>query len=67
MNIIEATKKALEENKLITRESNHMMTYIPTNSSVCYVVVPIDSKMPSTRRWNPNVDDILADDWKVAN
>lgn len=68
MNIQDATKKALEENKYIRRESaNHSMTRIkPTNSYDCCLVVVNGKNRQQGRCWNPTADDLMADDWVIA-
>lgn len=51
MNIIEATKKAMEENRAIFRKSQPYIQFVPTNSvSLAFVVIATD---------------ILAEDWDL--
>lgn len=73
MNIQEAVKQALEDNKVIYRESakgecaDIYAVIKPTNSyDTCLLIVKSgkgDKK--SCRHWNPTADDLIADDWKV--
>ena len=68
MYIHDATKLALEENKFITRESwdgNWILK--PTNTTKCCVVIPLFGDGKSGPRWNPNADDLIANDWKVVD
>ena len=80
MNIIEATKKALEENKAITtpEDKDHGMVFIPTNSMpLGIVIVPTKTgieksggtykeKWPTASKfWNPKAEDLLRDDWEL--
>ncbi len=70
MNIIEATKQALEGNHFITRSSSMMCYKLkPTNdNSAGYVSISRAHRLSSHwPRWNPNADDILADDWILAD
>lgn len=81
MNIIEATKKALEENKAITNpESREFHTaFVPTNSAgLGILIVPTKpsftksedggykEKWPITGiMWNPRAVDLVRDDWEL--
>lgn len=68
MNIQDATKKALEENKYIRRKSTkHSTTRIkPTNSYDCCLLVVHGKDRQQGRCWNPTADDLMADDWIIA-
>lgn len=75
MDIIEATKQAMEKGMGLTRPSFQGMDYlVPTNTKECYIVIPMDFKfkgrycddIPAAPRWNPCAADILADDWIVV-
>ena len=80
MNIIEATKKALEENKAITNpDANEVgIVFVPTNSEPLGIVIVgtepysvkeegvYKEKRPAPQRyWNPTGEDLLRDDWEL--
>lgn len=73
MNIQEAVKKAMEENRLIARssarvkESDVYAAIKPSNTyDACLLVVIIEGKPErACRCWNPTADDLMADDWTV--
>lgn len=67
MNIIEATQKAVNENKAIYRKSLPEVQFIPTNSGPLSFVVVSDCTEKVSKFWNPNADDILALDWQILN
>lgn len=69
MNIRKAVLKAQVKQKGITRISwmPQAITVIPTNTTACFLLVPLDEKEKIGRRWNPTVEDILAKDWIVTN
>lgn len=64
MFIQEAVKKATEKGKLIYRTPYPFWKMEPTNSSDC-VVIHADGKEPG-RCWNPQADDLMANDWEVT-
>ena len=75
MNIIEATKKAMEKGIGLTRPSFKNAVYlVPTNTKECYIIIPVDFKLKgksygdisAAPRWNPHAADILADDWELT-
>lgn len=73
MNIIEATKEALDRgigirNSVCKQCNNYLL---PTNTYEGYFVIPIgysindyDGKKPAPR-WNPRAMDILSSDWEL--
>ena len=80
MNIIEATKKALEEYKAITTPENkeHGTVIIPTKSMpLGIVIVPTEPDLEKVegiykekwtsafKFWNPKAEDLLRDDWEL--
>lgn len=80
MNIIEATKKALEENKAITTpiDKERGTVFVPTNSGpLGIVIVPTkpgiekvegvykEKWFSASKFWNPQASDILRDDWEL--
>lgn len=68
MNIIEATKKAVDENKDIYRKSLPHIKFIPTNSkNAAFILFSDDNDSPAGRIWNPMAKDILSNDWEVLN
>ncbi len=68
MNIIEATKKAVDENKVIYRKSLPHIKFIPTNSkNAAFILFSDDNNSPAGRMWNPMAKDILSNDWEVLN
>ena len=68
MNIIEATKKAVDENKAIYRKSLPHIKFVPTNSkNAAFILFSDDNDRPAGRMWNPMAKDILSNDWEVLN
>ena len=67
MNIIEATKKAVDENKAIYRKSLPHIKFVPTNSKNAAFILFSDDDSPAGRMWNPMAKDILSNDWEVLN
>lgn len=67
MNIREVTLKALKEGRGMTRKSYGFQPPIllPTNTDKCVIVIPFNKKKIKLNRWNPNLDDLLAEDWYV--
>ena len=68
MKIIEATKKAVDENKAIYRKSLPHIKFVPTNSkNAAFILFSDDNDRPAGRMWNPMAKDILSNDWEVLN
>ena len=68
MNIIKATKKAVDENKAIYRKSLPHIKFVPTNSkNAAFILFSDDNDRPAGRMWNPMAKDILSNDWEVLN
>lgn len=80
MNIIEATKKALQENKAISNPDDLEvgMAFLPTNSEWFGVlIVPTEKYVTKEKEgykkewqvpgrfWSPSVDAILRNDWEL--
>ena len=64
MNIKEATRIAMEENKCIARKSKQLLVK-PTNDwDCCLLIHPM--KEEYAQRWNPKAEDLMAIDWKVV-
>ncbi len=64
MNIQEATKKAMETNKNIQRDSIGIKIK-PTNGWECCLLIH-PTKQEYAPRWNPKAEDLMADDWEVV-
>ena len=68
MNIIEATKKAVDENKAIYRKSLPHIKFVPTNSkNAAVILISADNDRQAGRMWNQMAKDILSNDWEVLN
>ena len=68
MNIIEATKKAVDENKAIYRKSLPHIKFVPTNSkNAAFILFSDDNDRPAGRMLNPMAKDIFSNDWEVLN
>ncbi len=69
MNIIDATRQALAEKRVMRRTSDGgYVSIIPTNT--CYEIVTVTADGEKTERhpyWDPRTDDVLADDWIVED
>lgn len=71
MNIIEATKQAMEQGKgIINSDLEKFELYLlPTNTTECFLVIPfgfnVKQKRRAACRWNPHAGDILRDDWEL--
>ena len=57
MNIIEATKKAVDENKAIYRKSLPHIKFVPTNSKNVAFIVFSDNDDRAGGMWNPMAKD----------
>lgn len=64
----EACEKAQKEGKAISRKSwgKYGMSLISTNSWNCVIVVSGKSHEPISSRWNPKLEDLIANDWYVT-
>lgn len=69
MRISEACKKAKKEGCGITRKSygSQPTMLLPTNTDNCVIVIPFHEGTFKTKRWNPKLDDLMADDWYVIS
>ncbi len=69
MNIKEACELAKKEGRGITRKSYgpRPTMYVPTNTDSCVLIVPFDEGSFKIQRWNPKLDDLIAEDWYVCN
>lgn len=72
MNIQDAVKQALKEDKYIRRKSinsdiESQVLIKPTNSYDCCVVLIIrEEENRQSRHWNPTTDDLMTDDWEIT-
>lgn len=64
----EACEKAQKEGKSISRHSwgKYGMRLIPTNSWNCVIIISGSNNKPIESRWNPYLDDLIANDWYVT-
>ncbi|QGG59107.1 Thoeris anti-defense Tad2 family protein [Loigolactobacillus bifermentans] len=70
MNIQQATRKALTTQKGITRESWDVgvpIIIIPTNTTGCCIVQVPGTEDELAPRWEPEAEDLLADDWRLCD
>ena len=66
MYINQAVKRALKTNKGMTRADSDMVLFPTSSDFGCILVIPCDSKnFKSSIRWNPNAEDLIANDWEV--
>lgn len=67
MNLRDACLKAKKEGRGITRKSYGQRSpiYLPTNTTACVLIIPLSEGQFKTKRWNPNLDDLIAEDWYV--
>lgn len=73
MNIQEAIQSRTEEKPFITRKAWIINTWhglevkiFPTNTPNCCVVSSIAAKAPC-RGWQPQMEDLIAEDWEVTD
>lgn len=64
MNIVEATKKALQSGQRIYRTANPNLIVAPAEKAG--LACPIFGDTQGNRYWAPKKDDLLADDWKLG-
>lgn len=65
MNIQEATHEAIKKGRGISRQSwgENGPILIPTNTQYCVIFISSEKKI--LPRWNPDLDDLNADDWEL--
>ena len=68
MSIKKACKKAQKEGKAISRKSwgKHALRLVPTNTWNCVIMMTYGDAKPNGSRWNPYLEDLIADDWYVT-
>ncbi len=68
MNIQEAVKKAIKDGKHITRKAFKEKLYIePTDTPDCCIISAPEPRKNPRRGWQPQAEDLLADDWIVID
>ena len=69
MNIQEAVISANKQGKFMYRETwkheGNEMEIMPTNTQECCMVIPTKDKTMTGSRWNPDMDDLISNDWEV--
>ena len=66
MNIVEATKIALESGRGITRhkiKQDYNVWFLPTRTALGYLIIISDREIYSL--WQPTAEDVTANDWFV--
>ncbi|HAM62102.1 MAG TPA: hypothetical protein DCP62_00080 [Erysipelotrichaceae bacterium] len=66
LNISEAATLSSLKCMYMQRESLPEVKIEPTNSDWCCVISGIDGTH-RTRGWEPNLDDLMAQDWRIVN
>lgn len=68
MNIKEAVEKSLEKEKLIARKTVTYLAIMPTNDVFNrMMLVDIKSRRLPGKGWQPDANDLMADDWYVTD
>lgn len=68
MNIQEAVKESLQNKKMIARKSISYLAFIPTNDVFNRImIVDIKNRRLPGRGWQPDADDLIANDWYVTD
>lgn len=68
MNIQEAVKESQKQNKMIARKSISYLAFIPTNDVFNRVmIVDIKNNRLPGRGWQPDANDLIANDWYVTD
>ena len=68
MNIQEAVKESQKQNKMIARKSISYLAFIPTNDVFNRImIVDIKNRRLPGRGWQPDANDLIANDWYVTN
>lgn len=68
MNIQEAIQRSLKSQKLIARESVSYLAIMPTNDVFKrMMLVDIKTRRLPGRGWQPDADDLIANDWYVTD
>lgn len=68
MNIQKAVKESQKQNKMIARKSISYLAFIPTNDVFNRImIVDIKNNRLPGRGWQPDANDLIANDWYVTN
>lgn len=71
MNIQEATKKAVAENKAIINLRDTTISFVPYAPNGCWWIVSNNDEVVKVSSkpalWNPTYHDFLSDDWAVGS
>ena len=68
MNIQDAIKESLKNKKMIARKNMSYIAFIPTNDTFDRIlIVDIKNRRLPGKGWQPNANDLIADDWYVTN
>ena len=68
MNIQDAVKESQSKNKMIARKSISYLAFIPTNDVINRVmIVDIKNRRLPGKGWQPDANDLIADDWYVTD
>lgn len=68
MNIQKAIVKSQKQNKMIARKSISYLAFIPTNDVFNRImIVDIKNNRLPGRGWQPDANDLIANDWYVTN
>lgn len=68
MNIQEAVKEGIKQRKMIARKSISYLAFIPTNDVFKRImVVDIKNRRLPGKGWQPDANDLLANDWYVTD
>lgn len=67
-NLIEAVKKAKKENKMVQRKlwSEVGLTWYIIPAYMLIVMKKMGNDVTTNTHWNPNIEDVLAEDWIVV-
>lgn len=68
LNIQEAIQESLENKKLIARKSVSYLAIMPTNDVFNrMMLVDIKNRRLPGKGWQPDANDLIADDWYLTN
>ena len=69
MNIQEAVKESLKQNKIMSRKKYQgHIGFIPTDDAFKMImIVDLKRKRPPGKRWQPISEDLMADDWYITD
>lgn len=68
MNIQDAIKESLRTKRMIARKSVSYLAFIPTNDVLDRIlIVDIKNRRLPGKGWQPDANDLIADDWYVTD